>query len=250
MAPSSSIIYKLSRRLGLVNALARAQRGRISQMGCGNRTKAVDLNSMIADHFATYSDSKHPCRGTLTMALELLSNRSAVIVETGSSAWGTNSTLLLDAYCNSFGGSCHSVDIRVDPLLKLRSQVSSRTKLYCDDSVSFLKKLKMSDNKIDLLYLDSWDVDWSDPVPSAIHGLNEYLTAVPNLHSGSLVLIDDTPKDHESMARVQPHSIKAFSEFKQQYGFAPGKGALVKKLIESTGMGTILAHDYQLLIQI
>jgi hypothetical protein len=71
-----------------------------------------------------------------------------------------------------------------------------------------------------------------------------------NLQPGALVLIDDTPRDFATMQIVQPHASKAFKQFQDMFGFAPGKGSLVKQLIESTGRGTILAHEYQLLIRI
>jgi hypothetical protein len=44
---------------------------------------------------------------------------------------------------------------------------------------------------IDLLYLDSYDVDWNDPHPSALHHLMELCAAMPGLQSGSLVVVDD-----------------------------------------------------------
>lgn len=246
----SSLPIKLLRRLGLIDAVARIRRGRISTQGKGQRVKNTDVAALTANHFNSHSDANHPCRLTLTAALELLGNHPAIIVETGSSAWGTNSTLLFDSYCNSFGGACYSVDIRMDPMLHLRPLVSDNTKLYCDDSVSFLNALEIPGKKIDLLYLDSWDVDWWDPVPSAIHGLHEYLAALKSLQAGALVLIDDTPRDFATMQIVQPHASKAFKQFQDKFGFAPGKGSLVKQLIESTGRGTILAHEYQLLIRI
>ncbi|PRY98649.1 hypothetical protein BCM14_1482 [Jezberella montanilacus] len=242
--------WRLLKRLGLTAALGRLTRGSLRFDGAGKRAKTENLQRLVTEHFRAYSDPNHPCCPTLFMALDALNNKSAVIVETGSSAWGTNSTILFDAYCNSFGGHCYSVDIRPDPMLQLRRLVSNRTSLYCDDSVSFLSTLTVPENKIDLLYLDSWDVDWNDPIPSAIHGLNEYLTATRNLQSGSLVLIDDTPVDLDSIRFVQPHAIESFRNFQEKFGFEPGKGSLVKRLIESTGRGTILAHKYQLLIRI
>ena len=246
----SPIVWRLLNRLGVTAALAQVKRGNLSLEGTSKRAKIENLPQLVTEHFHTYSDPNHPCYPTLLMALDALHKNSAVIVETGSSAWGTNSTLLFDAYCNSFGGHCYSVDIRLDPMLQLRKLVSNHTSLYCDDSVSFLNTLTVPNNKIDLLYLDSWDVDWTDPLPSAMHGLNEYLTAIENLQSGSLVLIDDTPVDLDTIRSVQPHAIEQFRNFQERFGFAPGKGSLVKKLIESTGRGTILAHQYQLLIRI
>lgn len=250
MALNNSLTYKVLRRLGIIDAAARLLRGRLKVQGSGTRAKWHETASLVQNHFVSYSDLNHPCRSTLSLAIDTLGQRPAVIVETGSSAWGTNSTLLFDAYCNSFGGHCYTVDIRLDPLIELRKLVTNNSSLYCNDSVSFLNTLTVPENKIDLLYLDSWDVDWADPLPSAIHGLNEYLTAIRNLQPGALVLIDDTPIDLNIIKQVQPHAASYFLDFQKRFGFAPGKGALVKQLIESTGRGIILAHEYQLLIRI
>ncbi len=248
----NSVVIKILRRLGVLAITAPLVRGRVSISGRRTAHTYPNLKSLIDEHFIRFSTPDHPCKATLTQALELLHGQPALIAETGSSAWGTNSTLLLDSYCNSFGGACHSVDIRLEPMLQLQNIASSRTRLYCDDSVAFLKNLTLpSDNaRIDLLYLDSWDVNWADPMPSALHGLNEFLAAMPKLKSGSLVLIDDTPKDIANVTKAHPSAATDFQTFVDSFGFAPGKGALVKQMIESTGRGQILAHEYQLLIRI
>lgn len=241
---------KLLRHLGALDLGEKIVRGKLSASGLKNREKETNLQTLLDRHFLAISQPHHPCRETLSTALSLLGERPALIIETGSSAWGTNSTMLFDSYCNSFGGECRSVDIRLEPLLTLQPLATSHTKLYCDDSVSFLNKLSLEGDRIDLLYLDSWDVNWDDPLPSAIHGLNEYLAATKSLKTGSLVLIDDTPRALENIRVVQPLLAAPYEQFYERFGFAPGKGALIKQLIETTGRGTILAHEYQLLIRI
>lgn len=250
ITPMNPIAIKLLRRLGALDLFSKVAQGRLDTSGVKKRDKITNLQALLEQHFLALSQPQHPCRETLSTALSLLGERPALIVETGSSAWGTNSTMLFDSYCNSFGGQCHSVDIRLEPLLALKPLTTSHTKLYCNDSVSFLNKLSVKDNKIDLLYLDSWDVNWEDPMPSANHGLNEYLAATKNLKTGSLVLIDDTPKTVENIQAVQPLVAKQYAHFLERFGFAPGKGALVKQLIETTGRGAIIAHEYQMLIRI
>jgi hypothetical protein len=241
---------KLLRHLGALALGEKIVRGRLSASGLKNCEKETNLQTLLDRHFLAICQPQHPCRETLSTALSLLGERPALIIETGSSAWGTNSTMLFDSYCNSFGGECRSVDIRLEPLLTLQPLATSHTKLYCDDSVSFLNKLSLEGDRIDLLYLDSWDVNWDDPMPSAIHGLNEYLAATKNLKTGSLVLIDDTPKTVENIRAVRPLLAKPYEQFCERFGFSPGKGALVKQLIETSGRGTIIAHEYQLLIRI
>ena len=204
---------------------------------------------LVEHHFKEYSVPDHPCRITLGMALQRLRGQEACIVETGSSAWGTNSSLLFDSYVSSFGGHFDTVDIRLEPSIRLRPLCCRKTRLHTDDSVVFLKRWakQYQNQKIDLLYLDSWDVNWFAPESSALHGLAEFLAISRNLHTGSLLLIDDTPYDASIMERVQPDRVEEFKQFQSQRGFLPGKGALVKMLLEQVGRGRLIAHDYQLL---
>lgn len=55
------------------------------------------------------------------------------------------------------------------------------------DGITFLRAFS---GKIDLLYLDAWDVS-PDPAYQDRH-FDAYCAALPHLHSASLVLIDDT----------------------------------------------------------
>ena len=125
--------------------------------------------------------------------------------------------------------------------------------MSCDDSVSFLKKWSAVNVnvKIDLLYLDSWDLDLYNSVPSALHGLAEFLAVSNNLQSGSLLLIDDTPHDLVYFKKVlgedRDNELKAVEDYYNHNGFYPGKGTLVKELLKSTGRGEELMHEYQLL---
>ena len=45
--------------------------------------------------------------------------------------------------------------------------------------------------RIDLLYLDSLDLDWANPHESALHHLKELCAASTMLREGSLVFVDD-----------------------------------------------------------
>jgi predicted O-methyltransferase YrrM len=63
--------------------------------------------------------------------------------------------------------------------------------IICGDSVQELHKLCKRVSGIDLLYLDSYDLDWNKPHPSALHHMNELCAASPMLREGSIVFIDD-----------------------------------------------------------
>jgi hypothetical protein len=213
-------------------------------------TKFDDLDQLIETHFTLHSEPAHICRQTPTVALRLLGGRAATIVETGSSAWGSNSSLLFDAYVRSYGGTFETVDIRVAPSVAIQNRCSPSTNLYRDDSVSFLKKWNEANpnKKIDLLYLDSWDVSWQTPNPSALHGLAELLAVFKNLNAGSLLLVDDTPVDPSYFLSAQVQ-IADFKRYQEIYNFTPGKGALIKLLLNHLGRGKQIAHRYQLLWQ-
>ena len=233
----------------LIDPLSPFFRGRISRGGLVPRVKHKSLDNLIDIHFSQYSESNHPCRFTLTTALEILKNKPSVILETGSSAWGTNSSLLFDSYVNSFGGKFKSVDIRLEPMLTLRSICSTNSEFYYNDSVDLLRAQVELDELPDLVYLDSWDVNWLDSIPSAVHGFNEFLTILPCLKSGSLLLVDDTPKDRDIMKKVQPMRLSEFDFFTNLYGFPPGKGPLIKNFLIKNSIGKEIAHEYQLLWQ-
>lgn len=231
----------------LVDESSSHLRGKIMSHGSVQRPIFSSLDQLIEDHFSLYSEPSHPCRPSLHLALDLLYGKPAVIFETGSSAWGSNSSLLFDSYVNSFGGEFFSVDLRVEPMMSLSKMCSSRTQLHCDDSVAFLKRNLSKIRNADLVYLDSWDVDWSDPLPSAIHGFHEFMTILPCLKPGALLLVDDTPRDSIVLMQVQPQSVPEFLASAEKYLFIPGKGGLIKKYLENNSIGSAIEHQYQLL---
>jgi hypothetical protein len=125
---------------------------------------------------------------------------------------------------------------------------TSRSHFYCNDSVNFLRAIANSESRVDLLYLDSFDVDLNDPIPSAIHGLHELLAALPFLKDGSILLVDDTPLSMDVWERVHGKGMhQQYTEFRNRYRIEPGKGALIKQFLIATQTGTMIAHDYQLL---
>ena len=232
-----------------LSVLSGAAKGKIRFKGVHERDKYDSLSQLITDHFRFSSDEAHPCRNTLALALERLEHRAATIIETGSSAWGTNSSLLFDSYVNSFGGEFFSIDIRMQPSVSLRSLCSSHSTFLCDDSVEFLKGYARANTRVDLVYLDSRDVDWKDPLPSALHGFHEFLAIFPTLQASrrSLLLVDDTPFDSVAMNQVSARHLIDFEGFKDSHGFYPGKGALIKQFLVGNKIGNEIKHDYQLL---
>jgi len=189
------------------------------------RTKSRNL-SISEAHFKFWSTPNHINRAAFETALREMGAKSISIIETGTAAWGTNSTMLWDAYVRKYGGSLISVDIRPEASERLRGQLSNRTKCEISDSVKFLRNNQQT--HADLYFLDSWDVDWAKPEQSALHGLAEFEALPGNLKSGTLVLIDDTP----ASISLIPREFNATAQSYYDTHFVwPGKGSLVLKRI-------------------
>lgn len=200
-----------------------------------------NLDSLVWNHFVKHSHPNHVNRVGLTVALRKCPP-NALIVETGSSAWGTNSSRLFDRYVRVFGGRFITVDIRPEASQALAGDLCDLSTPLTGDSVGFLKdfNLPAAFPKIDLLYLDSFDLDLDNPWPSMEHGLQEFVAAEKFLDIGSVVVIDDTPIDAcllDSRAR----------DFAMKSGFVPGKGALVLSKLDSDKY-RILYHHYNLVL--
>jgi hypothetical protein len=98
-----------------------------------------------------------------------------------------HSSLLLARGASEF----HTVDINMECSKLTRSQLKkynfwSKSNVYCGDGIKFLKDF---DKKIDLLYLDAWDVEY--PQHAEMH-LEAFKVAESKLNDTSIILIDDT----------------------------------------------------------
>lgn len=128
--------------------------------------------------------------------LESKNKDNYLLVETGCArqdSWiDGRSTIQFDNFVRARGGRVVSVDLNPVNCQYSREHTSTQTNVFQEDSISFLSQLcRDADVSIDLLYLDSYDVDWEDVHPSALHHLMEICAAMPALKSGSLVVVDD-----------------------------------------------------------
>jgi len=209
--------------------------------------KFKSIKFMELWHFFSRSELNHICRKGLALALDYLDKRAAIIVETGTSAWGTDSTRLWALYIESFGGRLHSVDIREEPRQTL-GNLGANINLYVQDSVDFLNKFNTYEkSKIDLIYLDSFDINWDDPEPAMKHGLREFKSIEKYLKLNSIVVIDDTPDNLDWIPLTAHLEAK---KMHLKYGELPGKGALVlAELRNSSEKYEILYHSYNLVFR-
>ena len=125
--------------------------------------------------------------------------KSPKIVETGCARVENNfegdgmSTLIFDAFVRENGGSLASVDISEDSVDFAKSKITSdRTTIFCEDSVGFLHRHSVP---IDLLYLDSYDLDQDNTHPSSLHHIHELLAVSKCLKKGTMVVVDDNLND-------------------------------------------------------
>ena len=75
-------------------------------------------------------------------------------------------------------------------------------------------------NNIDLIYLDSYDLDWNKPHKSSLHHLKELCAIIPKLKKGCVIIIDDNNN-------------------------GIGKGQYVSNFLENIG-ATLLFSSYQI----
>lgn len=154
--------------------------------------------------------------------------------EAGNWAGDGGSTLLFDKYAEFHAGSIvYTVDIDPAATALCRSLVSSRVRVHTGDSVKFLKQLADEASaelpSIDLLYLDSFDVNFNDVFPSAFHHMKELVAVAPLIRPETLVVVDDSPSTFTGFVGDggQLHLLQAFK--------VGGKGKLVAEYAEHIG---------------
>lgn len=191
------------------------------------------------------SSPQNPIRdraSSLEIVFELLDkkeNKQFFIVETGCMradhgelAFGDDgaSTYILDDFINFYDGELYSVDINNNNVEHAKKMVSDKTKVYCSDSVDFLWKIP-KEKKIDLLYLDSYDFEPDNPIPSQLHHIKELCAVMKNLEKGSIVLVDDNANTPE---------FEWFTKIAKG-----GKAGFVKNFMENIG-AELLIDGYQI----
>ena len=204
-----------------------------------NLKNIKDTDQLIKFHFETYSDINHINKDLFSTLLKLIEKKACNIFETGSSAHGTNSSILFLSYVMKFGGEFNTVDINPSIKRRLNHLSDKNIFFHSSDSVSFIESLNKSYlGSFDVVYLDSYDLDINNPSPSEKHGLEEFLSIEKYLKKGSYVVIDDTPID-----------LSFFKIKNITYDYVPGKGALVLKHIKEYGGYEIIFHHYGVILK-
>lgn len=141
----------------------------------------------------------NPRYKTFLQALQLMKEKKAeTLVETGTARCGKRncigdgcSTLVFAEWAAQNEAFLYSIDINKDNLQaaeKDLGDLSDFVQFVQSDSVIFLKTFS---HPIDFLYLDSYDYEAHNPLPSQRHHLREIKAAYPWLTDDSIVMIDD-----------------------------------------------------------
>ena len=120
---------------------------------------------------------------------------SVECIETGVSYGGNddNFGIYLAKFTQQYGGKMCSVDIdwqRVEKSQKFIDTIVDDIdySAHTLDSIQFLREYTGSPN---LVHLDSYDLDITNPLPSMLHHWLEFVEIKDKMKSGSLLLVDD-----------------------------------------------------------
>jgi hypothetical protein len=78
------------------------------------------VSELVSSHFTRWSDPNHQNRLGFYIALSNICTLNPVIVETGSSSYGIDSSRIFDSFVKMFKGYFYSVDINEYPSKRLR----------------------------------------------------------------------------------------------------------------------------------
>ena len=112
--------------------------------------------------------------------------------ETNNIAGDGMSTVLFDCYLEFKGGNCVSIDLDKEAC-KLSRKSTKNIEIINEDSLTALSRIQ---GQADLLYLDSFDLDWNNHWPASTHHMKEFFSARNLLKDGTLVVVDDNRYDN------------------------------------------------------
>lgn len=130
-------------------------------------------------------------------------------VETGTARFGDQncvgdgcSTMIYTDYLRDLPGEIYSVDIDPKAIQQARQALKyskDKANFHVGDSIAFLRDF---DKQIDFLYLDSYDFDLRNPLPSQQHHLYEIMAAYDKLHDRSVIMVDDCELPHGGKGKL------------------------------------------------
>ena len=172
-----------------------------------------------------------------------------IILETGCLRKAENfigdgqSTLLFDKYTQfrNKNSKVYTVDISPKCTEICKKTVSDKVEITTEDSVKYInnfsKNFLKSKNQLSLLYLDSYDLDYRYPFPSAAHHLKELTASIRILNEKTLVVVDDAPTN---MNVIQGNNNNEWKKI--TVPMVGGKGFLVNEYATQIGAKLLFVH--------
>lgn len=197
-------------------------------VGLPEDARAMDFKSAYDVHLRPRLDKR--ADGFAVIFDRLDKHPRPLIIETGclrvpdNWAGDGQSTFQFDWYARERQGSVFTIDINPASIDSARRACSGTTSTILNDSRPALHALGENSKKpASLLYLDSFDLDLADPMPSAVHHATEIMAARGLIGDGTILCVDD-------------------------FDVAPlgsgGKGLIVDQFMNSIG-ATLLHAGYQ-----
>jgi hypothetical protein len=174
--------------------------------------------------------------------------KEPIILESGIAI---QSTYLFNEVVRKYGGQFWSVDNDPELVAAHQGNMCPGTKLVHNDSVAFFKEWintstytsGIPSEKADIIYLDSYDLDFYNPEPSAKHCLAEYMSLKPAIKKDTLLLINDTPMNPYWLD-TRDDTYYDMLDYYGTFGIMPGKGMYVLDEVKNADK---LIHNYQVL---
>jgi hypothetical protein len=153
---------------------------------------------------------------TFTKALEYLDRvKPSVLVETGTArgrfdinlpsiCGDGGGTLIFALWCSRNNAKLYTVDIDPQCINNCKLNIaalglSEYVEFVVSDSVEYLQNCELKE--LQFLFLDSYDFDYNDPIPSQMHHRKEYAAVKDKLHPKCCILIDDCGLPHGGKGR-------------------------------------------------
>ena len=188
---------------------------------------------------------------TMRRFIELIDEiKEPLIVEAGTSACLTKSSHLFDKYIFARGGDFITVDINPGAAYYFTPDIiCPKTKTITSDSVEFFNKFNVITNKkIDAVYLDSYNIEYLNPIDAANHCKKELAALLPHLNDYSIILIDDSPKSPLYLP-FRNDTTSQISTLYEITGLMPGKGMLYEDVLKDSQFDyKVEMHQHQLLL--
>lgn len=168
----------------------------------------LDAYEEYLDHMRIYIDNydehvghnirRKQCLSLISAIDDSFNFDEIIVLETGSSSSYYDGLfgLFLGYVAQKKDGIMMSVDISPEAVENSKiifNNALPKLPYYAEvnDSIEYLKKIEKIPN---LVHLDSWDFNLFNPMPSALHGWEEFKHIESKMSKGSIIIVDDNYK--------------------------------------------------------